>query len=181
MIQETEIWKPLKEYEGLYEISNMGNIRSLIKKGNTKHQIRKTGVDVSTGYINVMLRKNNIPLTKRVHRLVAEAFIPNPDNKPVVNHKDGNKKNSAASNLEWMTYSENTLHSLKNGLQKKVFGDKNYITKIKDQDVLKIREFINEGKTNKEIAKIYNVDPSNISKIKTGKRRSNVTPCNDIC
>jgi DNA-binding NarL/FixJ family response regulator len=179
MIQETEIWKPLKEYEGLYEISNMGNIISLIKKGNTKHQIRKTGVDVSTGYINVMLRKNNIPLTKRVHRLVAEAFIPNPDNKPVVNHKDGNKKNSAASNLEWMTYSENTLHSLKNKLQKKVFGDKNHITKITDQDVLKIKELISQGKNNKEIAKIYGVNPSQISRIKTGQRRQNL--CNDIC
>ncbi len=179
MIQETEIWKPLKEYEGLYEISNMGNIRSLIKKGNTKHQMKKTGVDVSTSYINVMLSKNNIPLTKRVHRLVAETFIPNPDNKPVVNHKDGNKKNNAASNLEWMTYSENTLHSFKNGLQKKIFGNKNYITKITDQDVFKIKEFIAQGKNNKEIAKIYGVNPSQISRIKTGQRRQNL--CNDIC
>jgi hypothetical protein len=179
MEDNTEIWKPLKDYEGLYEISNMGRVRSLIKKGNTKQQIRKTGLDVATGYINIMLRKNNKPLTKRVHRLVAEAFVPNLDNKPVVNHKDGNKKNCKADNLEWMTYSENTLHSFKNGLQRKVFGDKNYITKIKDQDVLKIRELINQGKTNKEIAKIYGVNPSQISRIKTGHRRKEL--CNDIC
>lgn len=176
---ETEIWKPLKDYEGLYEISNMGRVRSLIKRGNNTHKIRKTGLDVATGYINIQLRKNNKPLTKRVHRLVAEAFVPNPDNKPVVNHIDGNKKNCRADNLEWMTYSENTLHSFKNGLQKKIFGDKNYITKIKDQDVLKIRELISQGKTNKEIAKLYGVNPSQISRIKTGQRRKEL--CNDIC
>jgi len=78
-----------------------------------------------------------------------------------------------------MTYSENTLHSLKNGLQKKVFGDKNHITKITDQDVLKIKELISQGKNNKEIAKIYGVNPSQISRIKTGQRRQNL--CNDIC
>lgn len=176
---ETEIWKPLKDYEGLYEISNMGRVRSLVKKGNTKQQIKKTGIDVSTGYTNIQLTKNNKPLTKRVHRLVAEAFVPNPNNKPVVNHIDGNKRNNLASNLEWMTYSENTLHSFKNGLQKKIFGDKNYITKIKDQDVLKIRELISQGKTNKEIAKVYGVNPSQISRIKTGQRRKKL--CNDIC
>jgi DNA-binding NarL/FixJ family response regulator len=179
MENDIEIWKPLKEYEGLYEISNMGKIKSLIKKGNIKEQIRKTGLDVSTGYINVMLRKNNKPLTKRVHRLVAEAFVPNPDNKLVVNHIDGNKKNNKASNLEWMTYSENTLHSFKTGLQKKIFGDNNYITKIKDQDVFEIKKLISQGKTNKEIAKIYGVNPSQISRIKTGQRRKK--PCNDIC
>jgi hypothetical protein len=78
-----------------------------------------------------------------------------------------------------MTYSESTLHSFKNGLQKKIFGDKNYVTKIKDQDVLKIKELINQGKTNKEIAKIYGVNPSQISRIKTGQRRKEL--CNDIC
>jgi hypothetical protein len=176
---EIEIWKPLKDYEGLYEVSNMGRVRSLIKRGNAKQKIRKTGFDIRTGYITVQLTKNNKPLTKRVHRFVAETFVPNPMNKPVVNHIDGNKKNNKGSNLEWMTYSENTLHSFKNGLQKKIFGDYNYITKIKTQDVLKIRELINLGKTNREIAKIYGVNPSQISRIKTGKRRKEL--CNDIC
>lgn len=178
MIQETEIWKPLREYKGLYEVSNLGQVRSLIKRGNSKQQIRRTGLDVTTGYINVQLCKNNIPLTKRLHRLVAEAFIPNLDNKPVVNHKDGNKLNCREDNLEWMTYSENTIHSYKNNLQKKLFGNNNYITKIKDQYVLLIRELIIQGKTNKEIAKLYGVNPSQISRIKTGQRRK---LCNDIC
>ena len=176
---ETEIWKPLKEYEGLYEVSNMGRVKSLIKQGNRAERIRKTGFDIRTGYITVQLTKHNTPLTKRVHRCIAETFIPNPKAKPIVNHIDGNKKNNRADNLEWVTYSENTLHSFRKGLQKKIFGDKNYITKIKTVDVLKIRELINSGKTNKEIAKIYGVNPSQISRIKTGKRRKEL--CNDIC
>lgn len=176
---ETEIWKPLENYEGLYEISNLGRVKALVKRGLNRELIRRSFKDVSTGYKTIQFTKNNVPLTLRVHRLVAKAFIPNPDNKPVVNHKDGDKMNCAASNLEWMTYSENTLHSFKNGLQKKIFGDKNYITKIKDQDVLKIRELINQGETNKEIAKIYAVNPSQISRIKNGKRRKHL--CNDIC
>lgn len=179
MEEQQEIWKPIKGYEELYEISSFGRVKSLIKQGNNKERFTKTSIDISTGYINVQLNKNSKPLTKRVHRLVIEAFIPNPKNKPVANHIDGNKKNNRADNLEWMTHSENTLHSFKNGLQKKIFGDNNYITKIKNQDVLKIRELIVEGKNNKEIAKIYNVNPCQISRIRTGKRRTHL--CNDIC
>jgi|TARA_R110000868_G_scaffold69210_2_gene204035 hypothetical protein len=171
---EKEIWLPIKEYENLYEISNLGRIKSLIKKGSSIEKIKKNGFDVNTGYINVQLRKNNIPLTKRVHRMVAIAFIPNPLNKPCVNHKDGDKKNCKASNLEWMTYSENTLHSFKNGLQKKIFGNKNYITKLKDSDVIEIRDLIKKQISNKEIALLYKVNPSQISRIKNNKRRHNI-------
>lgn len=171
---EKEIWLPIKEYENLYEISNLGRIKSLIKKGSSIEKIKKNGFDVNTGYINVQLRKNNIPLTKRVHRMVAIAFIPNPLNKPCVNHKDGDKKNCKVSNLEWMTYSENTLHSFKNGLQKKIFGNKNYITKLKDSDVIEIRDLIKKQISNKEIALLYKVNPSQISRIKNNKRRHNI-------
>lgn len=167
----TELWMPVVEYEGLYEISNFGRIRSLIKRGNSILKIKKTSLDIKTGYITVQLRKNNIPVTKRIHRLVAEAHLPNLENKPCVNHKDGNKTNCNLDNLEWTTYSENTLHSFKNGLQKKIFGDSNYITKISDLQVLEIRQLIKEGKTNKDIAKIYQVNPSQISRIKCNKRR----------
>lgn len=173
-ICKMEIWKSLKNYEGLYEISNLGRIMSLSKRGSAIKKIRKTGLDVSTGYLNVMLRKDNKPLTKRVHRLVAEHFVPNPENKPIVNHKDGNKRNANADNLKWCTYSENTKHSFKLGLQRKVFGNNNYITKIKDENVLEIKKLINIGKSNKEIAKIFGVNPSQISRIKTGTRRSQI-------
>ena len=93
------IWKDIKGYEGLYEVSNTGYIKSLqfkkpfIKKFNKNHQ----------GYLSVSLYKDNENKLVKVHRVVAEAFIPNPENKPQVNHKDGNKANNCVENLEWVT------------------------------------------------------------------------------
>lgn len=169
-----EKWKSIIGYEGLYEVSTFGNIKSLVKKGNNIQKIRKQGLDISTGYATVQLNKNGTPLTKRVHRLVAEAFLDKPSPKHIVNHKDGNKKNNRLDNLEWVTYSENTFHSFRTGLQKKIFGNENYITKIKNEDVVKIRELIKLGFTNKDIASKFNVNPSQISRIKTGERRSHI-------
>ena len=107
------IWKDIKGYEGLYEVSNTGYIKSLqfkkpfIKKFNKNHQ----------GYLSVSLYKDNENKLVKVHRVVAEAFISNPENKPQVNHKDGNKANNCVENLEWVTASENIKHSYANGLQ----------------------------------------------------------------
>lgn len=86
------------------------------------HGVKMVGMIDRCGYHEIIL--NGKPY--RVHRLVAEAFIPNPNNLPCVNHKDGNKKNNCVENLEWVTYSENTIHSFKTGLQKKIhnqYGD----------------------------------------------------------
>ena len=92
-----EIWKPIKGYEGLYEVSNFGRIKSL-KFG--KERIIKGSKD-KYGYLQVGLSKNNKSKTFKVHRLVAEAFIDNTDNLPQVNHKDENPSNNVVSNLEW--------------------------------------------------------------------------------
>lgn len=134
---EQEEWKPIEGYEGLYEISSLGRVKSLPRikalpiKGTweTGQKIlkpqptqstksRKTG-DTDT-YLSVSLWKNKEKTVYQVHRLVASAFCENPQNKPCVNHKDGNKQNNRASNLEWCTYSENAKHSvyvLKRGVQ----------------------------------------------------------------
>ena len=78
-----------------------------------------TGSPCKGGYLGVFLcKKNYKPIRKQIHRLIAEAFIPNPDNKPCVNHKDGNKRNNHVDNLEWVTYSENQKHSWEYGLNK---------------------------------------------------------------
>lgn len=107
-----EEWRPVKGYEGLYEVSNMGRVRSLYYG---KSRILKQGVDCH-GYMHVCLSKDGTCNTKRVHRLVATAFIQNPDNYECVNHKDGNKKNNTVDNLEWCTISYNTKHAYHNGL-----------------------------------------------------------------
>ena len=94
-----EIWKDKKDYEGHYQVSNFGRVKS-IKFG--KERILKP-VTNSSGYLLVELYKNNIKKKYSVHRLVAEAFIPNPYNLPQVNHKDENKLNNNVDNLEWCT------------------------------------------------------------------------------
>ena len=92
-----EIWKDKKDYEGLYQVSNWGRVKSL-KFG--KEKILKPQKDTS-GYLCVTLCKNNNQCQFKVHRLVAEAFIPNPNNYKEVNHKDENKTNNVVTNLEW--------------------------------------------------------------------------------
>lgn len=117
-----EIWKDIKEYEGLYQVSNLGRIKSL-KFGKEKilKPINHTG-----GYLCVDLSKNNKRLYVKIHRLVAEAFIPNPENLLQVNHKDENKKNNCVDNLEWCTPQYNScygtrLQRFSSNKKKKVF------------------------------------------------------------
>lgn len=118
-----EIWNDIKGYEGLYQVSNFGNIKSLYgwnagsKKYFKRNLIMKPKIS-NTGYYNIVLHKNKLSKTYNVHRLVAETFIPNIENKETVNHKDGNKLNNCINNLEWATRSENQLHAYNIGLQK---------------------------------------------------------------
>lgn len=124
--EESEIWKDIKDYEGLYMVSNLGRIKSLKRKANTgrggwriwEERILKQGTGTS-GEKTIVLYSSNSENKKRsrlVHRLVIEAFIPNPENKPTVNHIDGNRKNNCLSNLEWATWSENNKHAYLTGL-----------------------------------------------------------------
>lgn len=107
-----EEWRPIKGYEGLYEVSNMGRVKSLY---TSQSIILKQSMSTN-GYIKVNLSKDGTRNTKWVHRLVATAFIRNPNNYEVVNHKDCNKKNNTVDNLEWCTSSYNTKHAYLNGL-----------------------------------------------------------------
>lgn len=112
-----EIWKNIKGYEGLYQVSNYGKVRSLDKKVKGSNQygkiffVTKKGKQlksrIKNGYCNVHLIKNGVLKEFTIHRLVAEAFIPNPNNLPQVNHKDENKANNYVENLEWCTRSYN--------------------------------------------------------------------------
>lgn len=113
----TELWKSIKGYEGIYEVSNLGNVRNI--KPRYKH-INPNGllkpVKLNTGYLGVsLINKDKVRKEHRIHRLVAEAFIPNIDNKPQVNHIDNNRANNSVENLEWVTYKENLVHAQKQG------------------------------------------------------------------
>ncbi|ALO80891.1 NUMOD4 domain-containing protein [Enterococcus faecalis] len=98
-----EKWKDIVEYEGLYQVSNLGNVYSF----KTNKYLKPSG----DKYLHVILSKNNRTKTVRIHRLVAEAFIPNQDNKPQVNHIDGDRYNNNVKNLEWLTCKENIVHA----------------------------------------------------------------------
>ena len=112
-----EIWKDIEEYEGIYQVSNLGRVKSF----DTKDKLDRirTGRVLKpcrhkNGYLHVNLYKNGKRKTHNIHRLVAEAFISNIENKPQVNHIDENKANNVASNLEWSTRKENINHGTRN-------------------------------------------------------------------
>ena len=112
-----EVWKDIVEYEGIYQVSNLGKVKN---KNNKLLKLKKD----KNGYLIAYLYKNSIMKCKKVHRLVAKAFIPNLENKPQVNHKDGNKQNNNVNNLEWCSNRENIIHCWENNLHTKKFGNK---------------------------------------------------------
>ena len=116
-----EIWKDIKGYEGLYQISNLGRVKSLKRKIKNfynyyyhKEKILKLCINKKTGYVYVCLNKNNKGKVMVVHRLVAETFISNIDKLPYVNHKDENKQNNCVDNLEWCTAKYNANYGTRN-------------------------------------------------------------------
>lgn len=114
-----EIWKDIENFEGLYQVSNFGRIKSFPRTGTQTKDIRIKKITLSTkGYMRTSLWKNKKSSMKSIHRLVAQAFIPNPNNLPQINHKDGNKTNNNVENLEWVTAKENVAHAYKIGLNK---------------------------------------------------------------
>ena len=123
-----EIWKDIPEYEGLYQVSNLGNVRSLTFRNNIVTKKRKKPLlmkySIRSGYYTVNLRNKNGRKSYQVHRLVAQSFIDNQDNKPFVNHKDFNRKNNIVSNLEWCTQKENVRWSIDNMKHSKKFKNK---------------------------------------------------------
>lgn len=116
-----EEWREIKGYEGLYEVSNTGKVRSL-KRATTRGKILRFQTD-KDGYFKCCLCKENKKTTAFVHRLVAIAFIDNPKNYPIINHKDECKNNNNVENLEWCSYQYNATYNgvhLKNGVKKRI-------------------------------------------------------------
>lgn len=145
-----EIWKDIDGYDGIYKISNMGRVKSLAKNvnmpnGGTRLDCERIikGSVAPNGYRRINLSKNGRVITHSIHRLVLESFDINVDNKPYVNHKDGNKLNNRLSNLEWVTGSENILHSLYElGNISKLNKNKRVLVQILDDEKKVIREHL---------------------------------------
>jgi len=162
-----EIWKDVVGYEGYYEVSDMGNVR---RKGKNKNLYKYIHRD---GYEKVTLSMNCNIKSFTVHRLVACAFIDNPNQKEQVNHINGIKNDNAVSNLEWATRSENSIHAVKTGLTdySNRRGMGNVSSKISDFSANDIRtNCIKGGLSRKHFAVKYGVSVSLVGLIVTGKR-----------
>jgi hypothetical protein len=163
--QEKEIWKKVEGFDGRYEVSNFGKVRSYFK--NKLHFL--IPCKHPNGYLHVDLRMKGLGNRISIHRLVAKLFILNPENKPCVNHKNGIKTDNAVENLEWATYSENQQHCYNTGLRPITLGENSPNAKLTGSDVKKIKKLIDDGVESKKIALLFNVHPSNISYIKCNK------------
>ena len=159
-------WKDIKGYENLYKISNLGEVKSLPRK-TTKGGIIKP--NRTTSYQRICLVKNGFIKSYSIHRLVALAFIPNPQSKPYVNHKNGIRSDNRAINLEWVTPSENNLHAFRNNLSQSHKGSKHPLAKLTEKEVLNIRKLANKY-SQQYIAKIYGVSFQCISDIVCRKK-----------
>lgn len=168
-----EIFKDIKGYEGLYQISNLGRIKSFSKKGGYNKEIFLKQSNDTSGYKQVCLTKNYNKKSFAIHRLVARHFMLNKNNKPQINHIDGNKQNNYINNLEFVTALENKKHASRLGLIAQ--GEKHHSAKLKEKDVVKIRSLIKDFKNTKlkkMMAKKYVVSIfaiNDILKIRTWK------------
>jgi len=161
---KAEIWKDAPGYEGRNLVSNLGNVFSVYTGKNMplKHL---TG----DPYLSAVITKNNKSEPKRVHRLVAMAFLENLDNKPCVNHKDGVKTNNSLENLEWATYKENSRHLHAMGLGNPPIGARQHMAVLTDETATEALTRMASGEKAKDIAKDYQINQFALSKLKSGK------------
>lgn len=176
MIEE---WKDIEGFEGFYKISNLGNVMSMggwCGTSKRNQMIRSTSL-TKDGYVKVRLMRNGKDRTSRIHRLVAEAFIPNPENKKTVNHIDGVKTNNNVVNLEWADRSEQMHHAYKLGLKTAMIGSTNTQAKLTDEQVREIRKtYVRQSKEFGTVAlgKKYGVTNRVIGLVVSGKAYRNV-------
>lgn len=168
-----EMWKDIEDYEGIYQISNLGDVKSYDKYVKKKHGLifykgKKMKIIYSGKYPFIGLTKNRKQKVHLIHRLVAIHFIPNPENKSQVNHKKGIKTDNRASELEWVTPSENIIHAYQTGLRKKLFG-KDHKGSKKVKQFTMDGKFISEYNSQLEAKRMLGMKSSHISEVCLGK------------
>lgn len=173
-----EIWKDIPGFEGSYKISNFGNIKSYLNRGKPKKEYENDSTIlipiIDNGYMRISLRKNNKTYQFFIHRLVLLTFIgPPPEKNMQGSHKNGNSLNNRLSNLCWETIEDNNKRKYNHGTIFKVpRGEDHYKTKLKDDEIEKIKLLYNTGEYEQsELANIFNVNQSYISKIINNKTR----------
>lgn len=169
---DSEQWKPVEDYETLYEVSTLGKVRAFAKhvalpqgamRSHEQHELAQETIE--KGYKRVSLCHKGETEKVLVHLLIARAFIDNPHNYPVVNHQDGNKTNNHVENLEWCTTEYNHHHAIEHGLR----------TGWKSEDIDRVKEMIAAGMSSQEIAMVWNRPRQTIGDIKADRHR-NLTP-----
>ena len=169
-----EKWKDIEDYEGRYQISNLGRVKSLKRK--TFRYIRESSIIMKPlkgdgRYFQISLWKNGKDKKMYIHRLVGIYFIPNPDNKPQVNHTDGNRLNNHVKNLEWSTGSENIKHAFDTGLiteehiRNMSLKSSKISRKFSDHDIYQIFALYKKGFSKAHIARTYNAGETTIRNI----------------
>lgn len=167
-----EVWRDVKWYEGFYKVSNLGRIKSVERRIKLRgsyerlyeSKIMKCKVS-KDGYYTIGLRMRGKREWKRIHRLVAEAFIENPLGYEVVNHIDGNKLNNNVDNLEWCTIEYNNNHAKENGLLRALHGEEKTESKLTNSVVISIRKDYKNGLKQSDICKKYNISATQAHKI----------------
>lgn len=176
-----EIWKDIVGYEGSYQVSNLGRVRSLDRKDAKGSKIKGKLLIIyqnRCGYMQAALYKNAKPKLIYVHRLVATAFIPNLNNYRVINHKDEDKTNNRVDNLEWCDYKYNNnygkmTHEFRSKL---VAGEKHHNARLKEEDVIELRSLYKSGCSIANLSKLFGICRQHAWAIASGKTWSHLVP-----
>lgn len=176
-----EIWKDIIGYEGYYQVSNLGNVRSvdrIIYISNIPRKRKSIALKPKisgVGYYQVCLQKESIRFYPLVHRLVAQSFLGLNESKKYVNHINGVKTDNRLQNLEWVTQSENQVHAYRIGLQNKQYGEQRYCSKLNNKKVIEIKKRLQCGESYISIAPDFKVSPSTVFDIFKNKTWVRVT------